>query len=428
MAASAVWRRTVLMVSVAILALTACSRSSAAADEGTGEDGAKAADAPKAAAAAKPADLRGYWIGALAPEITLEKEVQGPPGGFPSIDQLRGKTVVLAFWSTDCPSCPVVLPHLNALVDHFAGKPVVFLSVINKSEDEVRAFLKTTPVKTWIGCDYDISMTEKYFIMGVPMIAIVNPQGVLCAKSHPLNVTVEAIETAMEGRTPILAMPPVPEQLLKEPAPTQLPILELAIRPCDMTTARDVKRVGGLRMHGVTVREILSNAYIHNQMFVESPDILLDAKYDVNVVPPAGRESEASEMLKRLIEESLGLTAHVEERTVPVYVLTAPNGAGPALRKPSDEAHPDVKYDETGGVLDLTKAPVQALAFYIFSAMRCERPVIDETGLTDAYDIRLTWNPTDPLKAVPFAVAQQLGLKMTEEQRPEKVLVVERAK
>ena len=71
-----------------------------------------------------------------------------------------------------------------------------------------------------------------------------------------------------------------------------------------------------------------------------------------------------------------------------------------------------------------------------------DRPVVDQTGLTDKYDFTLTWRP-DPLAAPPpnappppadldsrsdlfTAVQEQLGLKLEATKTPVEVLVIER--
>ena len=50
-------------------------------------------------------------------------------GKVQSLDDLRGKVVVLHFWSTTCPTEVVAEPKLNALSAEFAAKGVVMLGV-----------------------------------------------------------------------------------------------------------------------------------------------------------------------------------------------------------------------------------------------------------------------------------------------------------
>ncbi len=55
---------------------------------------------------------------------------------------LKGKVVMLAFWSTRCPICQSELPKLNQLASDLAGQNVVLLAPTAESEDVVRSFLR----------------------------------------------------------------------------------------------------------------------------------------------------------------------------------------------------------------------------------------------------------------------------------------------
>lgn len=63
------------------------------------------------------------------------------------LEDLRGKVVVLNFWSTSCFICASETPDLNALVDSYAGKEVIFLGFAHDSKEKVEKFLKKIPFK-----------------------------------------------------------------------------------------------------------------------------------------------------------------------------------------------------------------------------------------------------------------------------------------
>ena len=66
------------------------------------------------------------------------------------LDDLRGKTVVLTFWSSRCAICRSELPKLNQVVKGFEGKNVVFLSLTMENESIVEAYIKTNRVEARI--------------------------------------------------------------------------------------------------------------------------------------------------------------------------------------------------------------------------------------------------------------------------------------
>lgn len=64
-----------------------------------------------------------------------------------NIENLRGKVVVMNLWGTFCPPCVKEIPELNALVDKFKGKDVVFLAPASDLRSALDGFLKENPFK-----------------------------------------------------------------------------------------------------------------------------------------------------------------------------------------------------------------------------------------------------------------------------------------
>lgn len=66
-------------------------------------------------------------------------------GATVSLEGLRGKVVVLNFWSTHCVICHSEIPKLNQMVKGYKGKGVVFLAVTVENPNKVETYLKETP-------------------------------------------------------------------------------------------------------------------------------------------------------------------------------------------------------------------------------------------------------------------------------------------
>lgn len=62
-----------------------------------------------------------------------------------NLAELRGKVVVLTFWSTKCPICAAEIPKLNQLANTYKGKDVVFLGLTMENSGKVEAYLKKKP-------------------------------------------------------------------------------------------------------------------------------------------------------------------------------------------------------------------------------------------------------------------------------------------
>src|SRR4051794_32599437 len=54
-----------------------------------------------------------------------------------NLADLRGKVVVVTFWSTRCPICRVEMPQLDSLVRQYRSDSVVFLALTTENDDKV---------------------------------------------------------------------------------------------------------------------------------------------------------------------------------------------------------------------------------------------------------------------------------------------------
>lgn len=61
------------------------------------------------------------------------------------LESLKGKVVVLTFWSPRCGVCISEIPKLNQLADGYKGKNVVFLGLTTDNSVKVEGFLKSKP-------------------------------------------------------------------------------------------------------------------------------------------------------------------------------------------------------------------------------------------------------------------------------------------
>src|SRR5438876_3495012 len=61
------------------------------------------------------------------------------------LESLRGKVVVINLWGTFCAPCIAEMPNLNALVEKYKGKDVVFLAPTPDDKSLLDGFLKKNP-------------------------------------------------------------------------------------------------------------------------------------------------------------------------------------------------------------------------------------------------------------------------------------------
>jgi thiol-disulfide isomerase/thioredoxin len=136
-----------------------------------------------------------------APTVKLQL-MQAPQAELNGWNDLRGKLVVLEFWATWCDSCAAELPHLNEVAARLQGRPVQFLFVTTDSERQVRDFLKTHQMRGWVGLDTDGSAFAAFGVRGLPLAAILDPQGGVVGETYPQLITADRLETLLSGARP----------------------------------------------------------------------------------------------------------------------------------------------------------------------------------------------------------------------------------
>lgn len=70
-----------------------------------------------------------------APSPSFEMERYG--GGKLSLEELRGKVVMLDFWATWCPPCQEEIPYLVKLAKEYEGKGLVFVAA-SRDDDDIK--------------------------------------------------------------------------------------------------------------------------------------------------------------------------------------------------------------------------------------------------------------------------------------------------
>ncbi len=63
------------------------------------------------------------------------------------LSELRGRVVVLTFWSTRCAICHHEIPKLNAMASGFDPSKVVFLALSMENKEKISGYLKNNPFK-----------------------------------------------------------------------------------------------------------------------------------------------------------------------------------------------------------------------------------------------------------------------------------------
>jgi len=125
-----------------------------------------------------PAPRRPGGGGAPAPDFTLETL----DGGKLSLSDLRGKAVLINFWTTWCPECKDELPALEAFQRRW-GHRIALLGVnMRETEGLVRPFVQRYGVTYPILLDRFERVSKVYQVTGVPETWLVDADGIAVAR------------------------------------------------------------------------------------------------------------------------------------------------------------------------------------------------------------------------------------------------------
>ncbi len=137
--------------------------------------------------------------GEPAPQPILDKLLNAPITELKSIDELKGKVVVLEFWATWSAPSVESIPHFNALTEKFSGKPVVFISVTDESEANVELLLKSNPIKGWVATGAYAWTLRSFRVEARPHTVLLDKELNVVALTSPSEVTAEKISALIAG-------------------------------------------------------------------------------------------------------------------------------------------------------------------------------------------------------------------------------------
>jgi thiol-disulfide isomerase/thioredoxin len=93
-------------------------------------------------------------------------------------DTLKGKVVLLQFWTTWCPYCRREQSLVDAIEKEFAGKGVVVFAIdVAESKRKVKQYLQDTPRSCRIVLTEDTNLAAMYQANSYPIYVVIDRDG-----------------------------------------------------------------------------------------------------------------------------------------------------------------------------------------------------------------------------------------------------------
>jgi uncharacterized protein (TIGR03435 family) len=210
----------------------------------------------------------------------------------------------------------------------------------------------------------------------------------------------------------------------------------------------DVRPGGTLRISNRRLDEIIMLAYGVGGRQISGPRWLTDLTTDptqvsrfeiIAKVPDNATKEQIPLMLQHLLEDRFKLKVHRESRPTQVYSLeVSPNGHKLSDTLPNPNRTPGCSraigagedYSAAADCYNVTMTQLAQQLQALSPAYFRDGPVIDRTGLTGAYDVRLEWRLLSEVEAgVPgptmFAAVKKLGLDLEKKRENAEMLIVD---
>lgn len=120
----------------------------------------------------------GLEKGNIAPDFTLYN-LDGKPL---TLSDLKGKRVVLNFWTTWCPPCKAEMPHMQEYYEKYKEEDNVEIVGVNltyyrEKVERVEQFLKSYNITFPIMLEPDESVASQYKIITIPSTFMIDTEG-----------------------------------------------------------------------------------------------------------------------------------------------------------------------------------------------------------------------------------------------------------
>jgi uncharacterized protein (TIGR03435 family) len=182
---------------------------------------------------------------------------------------------------------------------------------------------------------------------------------------------------------------------------------------------------GRLTATNVTLKRCIMGAYgLGPNQIAGGPDWLDSDRFDIEAKSdrPEDGDGELMARLRTLLAERFKLAVHRETRTISAYELELAKN-GPKLEKAEDE---QARTNSGRGLIDASAITMTRFAEVLSRQMAL--PVVDNTGLQGAFNLKLQWTPEiDNGLSIFTAIQEQLGLRLQSRKTPVENLVVDRA-
>jgi uncharacterized protein (TIGR03435 family) len=373
-------------------------------------------------------------VGLQAPDIKISTLLNAPVKST-NLKNLKGKIVLLEFWATWCSPCVDAMGHLQALQKSYA-KNLQIIAVGNETETRTKQFLINKPSNFWFAVDTGEIFGKTFTHHIIPHSVLIDKNGTIVAITEPANITAKVIADVIADKK--INLPLKEDDMAGDPFDTYFSadtniksrfVIQPEIKGQGSASKRyDADPVfSGRRMSMMNVslelayRIACGNVPYDRTISLASKENKAEYEklYCVDIIVPKGQQQELLPALKEQLESHWPLRVSMEKRMRHVYVLAIADSSKISRLKKSTAT-----VSESGGgqgAFSGVKLRLSDIGDYLEGFGQVNKPVVDETGDTNFYDINLAFMAEK--KGDLQNALNGLGLKLVEADREINLLV-----
>jgi uncharacterized protein (TIGR03435 family) len=333
---------------------------------------------------------------------------------------LRGKVVIVSLSPDEV--FPNDIDDWKEASQNFQGEQVSFIQVAGGPEFLLDQALQQTAYHGCVLFDSDLTNLKNFKLPLFGRTVVVDQLGFIAGYARGGGDMKDAVRSVLNHQpdTGLDETPPQPRPYDPAAALNRAPSYEAHISLAPQGELRSLGAGGpdSYISKNQPLKSIILDLWNTPMARIAFPEKLAEGSYDVSAHIPGVDRELLLQRVREAVELQFGLRVEREERIERVYMLTA-------LGNPSRQLQPAISGEKwmCGGGQGSIIGTAQAMQD-IASAFEglLNTPVVDGTGLKGKYNYSASSKLSESEAA--FDLAHQLGLELTEAERPIEMLVV----
>lgn len=349
-----------------------------------------------------------------------------------SLNDLKGKPVILEFWATWCGPCIPAMKKLDSLQNKF-GKDIEIITISSENKERLEKFIESSNTSLRIVSDTTHINNFKYKV--IPHSIIIDKDGVVRAITSPENINENVIKNLLSNNEIDLSLkddfyidPNLKVKTLKTIANSDY---RIELKGFDQEKRGGSKilkdpegNTNGIEMWNSTIPRLYQTLFDvaspSRMIFKDSlsdDDFPYEREHQYNMLIEVSNnyQDKWKEIGIEFLNEHFDVNAKMGIDTLDCYVLK--NTDNTIKQSNAQES----EYMFMGTILKTKKIGMSQLAEYLenFTSV----PVLDKTNLNKEYDIELEWQAEEP--ATLHTELKKYGLKLERAEKPLPVEIIE---